>query len=122
MSKLHLQSLYFLKTATFTKDLLFRQKLLFQKMLFQNNYYFTDNLVFRATLFTYQLVITPINTRVFRPLNNCGCKEWRTIPKIFSVSLMTILKQTKIPQFRAQLDIRPEIMTSRQVSQKMFLV
>ena len=153
-------------------------------MLFQNSYYFTDNLVFRATLFTYQLVITPIT---FRPLNNCGCKEWRTIPKIFPVSLMTIFfllffffffysstwhssftqntlfenlyikisfssqhwtgqsiekcvkisvfreyrkninfttesVKTKIQQCRAQLDIRPEIITSRQVSQKMFLV
>ena len=39
-----------------------------------------------------------------------------------NINFTTESVKTKIPQFRAQLDIRPEIMTSRQVSQKMFLV
>ena len=39
-----------------------------------------------------------------------------------NISFNTESVKIKIPQFRAQLDIRPEIMASRQVFQKMFLV
>ena len=39
-----------------------------------------------------------------------------------NINFTTESDKTKIPQFRAQLDIKPKIMTSRQVSPKMFLV
>ena len=39
-----------------------------------------------------------------------------------NISFSTESVKTKIPQFRAKLDIGPEIMASRQVFRKMFLV
>ena len=60
LSELLFQSFYFLRTATFLKQLLFRKSHILQD-------FFAASLVFTATFSIYQLVINPINTRVFRP-------------------------------------------------------